>query len=480
MHVGGNRIVFIEFNELCPDLLARWMADGTLPNFRRFHDASQVFTGAADVTDPRFLEPWIQWYSLHTGLSYDQHEVFHLTDGPTAGHTDVWHALLDGGITVGNCASMNAPAFAAPGSFYLPDPWCMTEPPFPAELAAYQKIIVSKVQENSNAGAAVSRADYIDFAKFLVRNGLRTGTVMAIVEQLVAEISNRGVGWKRAALLDKLQLDIFLKLWKRNRPAFASFFLNSTAHFQHAYFHLLEPGKFDLPQDDLDDPVHQHAILFGYKEMDRILGDFFALEREGVTLVLSTALSQQPNEGAGKRYYRPRNIDGLLAGLDLYPTRTLPVMAHQYSALFATQADADAAHAALAAVSMDGQPVFGFDEAPERTLFFNCQIGSNVAQTAQVQLRPGSNTTAPFYELFYKIPHMKTGIHHPDSVLWFKTGVHAVHEGRTSILNIFPTMLDYFDVPMAPQDGIARQGHSILDETGMARFRAQQRVPVDA
>ena len=175
---------------------------------------------------------------------------------------------------------MNAPAFAAPGSFYLPDPWCSTEPPYPPELAAYQRVVVTKVQENSNAGASIGRAEYIDFAKFLVRNGLRTGTVLAIAEQLVSEIRKQDTGWKRAALLDKLQLDVFLKYWKRTKPDFASFFLNSTAHFQHAYYHLLQPEKFHLSPEDLDDPAHQDAILFGYKEMDRCLADFFALERQ--------------------------------------------------------------------------------------------------------------------------------------------------------------------------------------------------------
>ena len=70
--------------------------------------------------------------------------------------------------------------------------------------------------------------------------------MVAILEQLFSELRTGETGWKRATLLDKLQLDIFLRLWKREKPDFASFFLNSTAHFQHAYFHLLEPEQFTL------------------------------------------------------------------------------------------------------------------------------------------------------------------------------------------------------------------------------------------
>ncbi len=471
MNTNDKRIIFIEFNELCPSLLRQWMADGTLPNFKRFYDASQVMTGVADVEDERFLEPWIQWYSLHTGLSYDQHQVFHLTDGPKAGHTDIWHALLAGGISVGNCAGMNAPAFASPGSFYLPDPWCSTEPPYPAELAAYQRVVVTKVQENSNAGAAIGRAEYADFAKFLVRNGLRPSTVLAIGEQMLSEVTGGGkTGWKRAALLDKLQLDVFLKYWKRTKPDFASFFLNSTAHFQHAYFHLLEPEKFSLPADDLDDPVHRDAILFGYKEMDRVLADFFALERFGVTLVLSTALSQQPNADAGRRYYRPKDAAALLARFNLHPTSLLPVMAQQYSAEFSDQTAAEHARVRLEGMQVGGRTVFGFDDAPANSLFFGCGLGDELAATTTVTLTPGGNEAVPFFDLFYRVPHMKTGVHHPDSVLWFKTGTHAVHAEKTSILNLFPTFLEYYGVSVPPADGLPRAGHSIADQVGLGRY----------
>lgn len=84
-----RRLLVLEFNELSPSLLDKWIGEGKLPNFKKFRDASDAFIARADVEDSRYLEPWIQWYSLHTGLAHDQHGVFHLTDGPAAGHTDI-------------------------------------------------------------------------------------------------------------------------------------------------------------------------------------------------------------------------------------------------------------------------------------------------------------------------------------------------------------------------------------------------------
>ena len=72
-------VVLVEFNELCPDMLARFMGAGALPNFRRFFESSQIYTTAAGENPPN-LEPWIQWITVHTGLRLNGHGVFHLGD----------------------------------------------------------------------------------------------------------------------------------------------------------------------------------------------------------------------------------------------------------------------------------------------------------------------------------------------------------------------------------------------------------------
>ncbi|MCO6419542.1 hypothetical protein JYK14_25740 [Siccirubricoccus sp. KC 17139] len=328
------------------------------------------------------------------------------------------------------------------------------------------------MQENSNAAAGVGGAEYARFFSFLATHGLRGNTLMAIGRQLLEKLGNRQAGWKRAALLDKLQLDLFLRFWKRDRPDFASFFLNSTAHFRHVYFRLLEPTQFALPAEDFEDSEHRDAILYGDQQMDAVLADLMALERDGAMLVLSTALSQQPNPGAGRRYYRPHDAKDLLARMGVQPTLLLPVMAHRYSATFPDADATAAARAKLAAAHLEGRPLFTFDPAPENTLFFGCGIGVELPAEAQPSLARGSNATLPFFEHFCRVPHIKAGMHHPDSVLWFKTGSHAVHPGRCSILDIFPTLLDYYGVTAAPADGLPRRGRSFADRIGLGRFAA--------
>ncbi len=72
-------VLLLEFNELSPTLMDRFIGEGKLPNFERLRAESHVLVSDAEEEPPR-LEPWIQWVTVHTGLSYAEHGVFRLGD----------------------------------------------------------------------------------------------------------------------------------------------------------------------------------------------------------------------------------------------------------------------------------------------------------------------------------------------------------------------------------------------------------------
>ena len=75
-----SRVILLEFNELSSTLIQQFMQQGLLPNFARLHRESYTYVTQAEETPPN-LEPWIQWVTVHTGLSFRQHGVFILGDG---------------------------------------------------------------------------------------------------------------------------------------------------------------------------------------------------------------------------------------------------------------------------------------------------------------------------------------------------------------------------------------------------------------
>ena len=118
--------------------------------------------------------------------------------------------------------------------------------------------------------------------------------------------------WKRAVILDRLQFDLFRWHWKRARPDFSTLFLNSTAHYQHLYWRNMEPEHFKIKPEPGEQAVYEEAILYGYEQMDRLCGQLMDLAGDDTTLVLLTALSQQPSlkyeDIGGKNIYRPARL----------------------------------------------------------------------------------------------------------------------------------------------------------------------------
>jgi hypothetical protein len=442
-----KKLILIEFNELCPALLARWMAEGKLPNFSKFHARSDVFTTRADEPEGPNLEPWIQWYSLHTGIPFSQHNVFHLTDGPRAAHPDIWSILSANGLSVWNCSSMNARRITAKGARYLPDPWCDSELPFPPEMQAYYKIVSQQVKEYSNRDHGVSVSDLSNFLRFMATHGLSAATVNAIVKQLAGEKFGARDGWKRAVLLDMLQFDVFRHYFRKEKPDFSTFFVNSTAHLQHSYWRHMAPEAFSVRPADGEIAANRDAILFGYQKMDALLGRFMALAGNDTTLIFASALSQQPylkyEAIGGHHFYRPREVNKLLDRLHIAPERVEPVMTHQFVARFRTEAEKAEAQRRLGAVTSNGQQVFGFDDADATSLYFGCQLRTQLAKDATLELG-GNEPPVGFFEWLYQIEGMKSGRHHPDGCLWIRQGAHRVVEERVSILDVLPTVLSFF------------------------------------
>jgi hypothetical protein len=74
---------------------------------------------------------------------------------------------------------------------------------------------------------------------------------------------------------------------------------------------------------------------------------------------------------------------------------------------------------------------------------------------------PGETSRSRFFDLFYSIDAIKSGRHHPDGVLWLRTGRHTVHPEPVSILDIAPTIYDLIGVGELV-DGDGLRGASLV------------------
>ena len=234
-----------------------------LPNFQRFFNASTIYTtDAAEAA--HHLEPWIQWMTVHSGLRYSEHGAFHLGDGRQVKQKCLATLLSEPGDTVGVLYGTHQHEYAQLNGYYIPDPWEAKARPAPDWLSPFFNIVAKQVQSSSGDNG-FSKRDLLQFGLFMMCHGLRCQTIKAILKQLADERRDAGVKWRRASLLERIQYDLFRYLDRKFRPQFATFFCNSTAHYQHYYWRNMHPDIFEIPPDKDDHPSLQTAILYGYQ-----------------------------------------------------------------------------------------------------------------------------------------------------------------------------------------------------------------------
>jgi hypothetical protein len=435
------KIILLEFNELSPILLRDFMADGLLPSFSRLYKNSKIFTTDASHDLPK-LNPWVQWVSVHSGMNYQAHQISTLGEGDNLQSACVAKVLSDADIPVGVFGSMNTNYHGLAG-YMVPDPWRKAAHAEPSDLATYYDFVSNQVKEYSK-GESNSLFDAVKFLWFLISHGLRPSTVVKIAKQLIAEFRHSELSWRRASLLDHIQYDLFRHLNKSHQVGFATFFSNSVAHFQHYYWRHMAPDQFNVPAADDEHPSLASAIIYGYQNQDALLGRIMA-DYPGSTLILCTALSQEPWD-SDKVTYRPKDFGSLLQFVAIGPdTVTVePVMAEEFSCVFASDSEAAAAKEHFEDLQVNGDGLFKIEQK-DNELFMGCAVICSGAESLTI-VRSSDGATIQFSELFYQLHTTRSGKHSADGVLWIRTGQHEVVADKVSLTSIAPTILAEFGV----------------------------------
>jgi hypothetical protein len=444
-------VIVLEVNELCPSLLDQYMAEGLIPNFRSLFESSTVFTTDAAEREPN-LEPWIQWPTVHTGLSFAEHGVFRLGDGHRIPTKGVAELLSDAGIPVGVFGSMNL-NYGPLRGYVVPDAWSAQRSPHPASLRPFHVAIAGMVQESSHAGG-ITRSQVVSLGWFLVRHGLSMATAWRALTQLLGEVRDRGVRWRRGLILERIQYDVFRCLNRRHRVRFATLFCNSTAHLQHYHWRNLEPDEFSAPPPPTDHPSLRAAIPEGYRNMDHLIGRVLRDYPEA-RIVLCTALSQQPWKETTKCTFRPIRFHSFLefARIPAATAQVRPVMAEQFHLQCESLESAVEAEARIQDLAVDGQPLM-IVRRDGANLFTGCRFTDTSAVGRTVIRRDGA--TRPFTELFHMIHTLRSGRHHPEGAFWVRTGRHRRVAVKVPLIDVAPTLLAQFGVrPPATMRGQA-------------------------
>ena len=111
-------IISIEFNEINHDWIGYYISQGKLKNFKYLLDKHNLVT---TISEKKYceLEPWIQWPSFYSGMSFEEHGCFHIGDFYRNKHKSIYTQLQESGHSVLAISPMNCYFIEENNSFFF-------------------------------------------------------------------------------------------------------------------------------------------------------------------------------------------------------------------------------------------------------------------------------------------------------------------------------------------------------------------------
>ena len=293
-------MILLALNELNIDYIKGYISEGKLTNFNRLLQNGTLSTISEEKYE--LLEPWIQWTTVQTGKSYDEHQIFRLgdiIDRPDL--RQIFEDLENNGLSVGAISPFNAVNRLKSSKFFIPDPWTQTKTSGSYIIKRLSKTISRIV--NDNASGKLGTLNIL----WLLVGFIRYVRVKRW-SNFISFFLQRNKPGIKAAILDMILLEVFVTLQKKHKPDYSHLFFNGGAHVQHHYMFNSTQYKGTLKNPEWYCPANWDPIYMMLETYDRIIGD---LLESGERIIGVTGLHQVPHLEQ-TYYWRPLNHKAFL------------------------------------------------------------------------------------------------------------------------------------------------------------------------
>ena len=327
----NNKTILLGLNELNFDYIKFYIKQGLLPNFKKLFEIQQPIETTSEK-EYKLLEPWVQWVTIHTGKTFDEHKVFRLGDivnNPKL--SQLFEELEAEGLSVGAVSPFNAENRLNNPAFFVPDPWTKTNPSGNWVVKALYQAVHQSVNDN-----AKSKLNFKTI--FSLGLGLLLYVPLSRWSHYLKIVFNIEKPGSKALILDSLLADVHLTLWKKNKPDFSNLFLNSGAHIQHHYLFNSKAYIGNIKNPEWYCPKDYDPLIHILSEYDKQIGRL--LKQKDVKIIIATGLHQQPHEHLTFYWRLKEHIPfAKMIGLENF-TEILPRMSRDFLVKFDNEDDA--------------------------------------------------------------------------------------------------------------------------------------------
>ena len=388
--MANAHIFFLQLNELRFDYIDEYIRLGYLPTFKQLFEKYGYVETTSEV-EHHLANPWIQWPTVHTGMSYEEHKVFRLGDINKHEHELIYEALENKGVSVAALAAFNAKNNTKHSSFFVPDPW--TKTPFTGSKDLHRIYDALCQVTDDYAEKKITFQSYWNLLLGAIGN-INYKSIPNYIKEALSYIN--GKTWFRAVICDRLLIDTFVTQCTQHKPEFSTVFLNGGAHLQHHYLFSSKAyhGERTNPTWHVaknEDPLLDILNLYdeGLKEILELAKKF-----DNGRVIVATALHQNPHERE-TYYYRIDNHEDFLKRIGIEYIDTYNLMTEDFVLCFENEQLAlEAEQKILNVETIDTEEIFYIETADceVRTLNKGAKIfhTENRGKDIYVQLKPVS------------------------------------------------------------------------------------------
>jgi hypothetical protein len=379
--MAKEKLILLGLNEINFEYIEKYIQLGYLPTFQKIFTANGYLKTTSEKKY-ELLEPWIQWVTIHTGKTFDEHQVFRL--GDIVNRLDLiqlWEIAESKGLTVAAISPFNASNKLKKSAFFVPDPWTKTTAMGEPLIIELSKAVSSAV--NGNAHNKLTTNDAITIVKSLIKF-VPFKRKLAYITLLITKLRKKAT---KAIILDNLLADVFVHQWKKHQPDFSSLFLNSGAHTQHHYMFNSRVYDGELKNPAWYCPLNDDPILDTLMEYDLILSMLLSLNTR---IMIATGLHQKPHLH-NTYYWRLTNHRSFLDLIGITNGTILPRMSRDFLVNFNSKAEAEIAEQKLNSIHLNGVNVFTVDNRTS-SLFVELTYANEIVEGDVISLNQLTST----------------------------------------------------------------------------------------
>lgn len=428
------KLILLELNEINFDYVKQYIESGEkLENFKKLLSGKSIFTSAEK--EYCNLEPWIQWVSVHTGKTFEEHTIFRLGDIINASEKQIFEKVEDAGFKVGAISPMNTKNNLKDPSYFVPDPWTKTK----CDKSILSRMLTFAISQavNDNAQSKVTLKTLI----FLSISLILSIKLTHLLELIIFAFTSISRPWRKALFLDLALFRIHQNQLEKKIPNFSTLFLNAGAHIQHHYFHNAKIVNSSIRNPKWYIQEKKDPILDMLKIYDFIVGELFKIE--GYEKIIATGLSQKPFNKV-EFYYRLKNHSAFLEKIGLRFKEVHPRMTRDFLISFENEKESIKAEEVLSNIRInDKEKLFSKLDNRGKDLFVTLTYENEIHKSCFVKFKEKKINI--FNETVFVA--IKNGMHQEKGFAFFTNKVSKfAPDNNSHVKNIHSTILSFFGI----------------------------------